>query len=221
MRSSQRPLIQLALDLIDRELIKQFSMYSAKAGIDIIEVGTPAIKRFGSDIVKEVRELIGERQIILADTKTLDASKIEVEIMASAGANIVTVMGFASDETFYEALEAADKNNIEIWADMMYLKDPVERAIQLKEIGVKTVILHVGIDVQKRRGVSGEILVNEVRRVSSQGIRVAVAGGLDPSKGEYLFRNGASVIIIGGWVTKSSDWVNRIDELIKIFNKYR
>lgn len=213
-----RPLAQIALDLVNKDLIKQLAKYSSERGIDIIEIGTPAIKRFGSDIIREIRDLVGRDRLLLADTKTLDASRVEIETISSAGANIATVMGYAPDEVFYEALEAGNEYGVEVWADMMYLSNPVERALRLKELGVKTIILHVGVDVQKRRGVSGEILVNEVRELSSRGLRIAVAGGLDPYKGKKLYESGASIIIIGGWVTRSSDWRSRIDEIVRVFS---
>ncbi|MEZ0290004.1 MAG: orotidine 5'-phosphate decarboxylase / HUMPS family protein [Sulfolobales archaeon] len=215
-RSSSLAKIQIALDLLDRELLREIALYAYESGVDIIEIGTPAIKRYGVEIIREVRELLGDRAFILADMKTSDVAEIEIGLAAEAGANATTIMGVAYDEVILEAVNAKKKFNIEVWADLMYIDNYLERSLKLRDLGIDTVILHIGIDVQRRRGVTAEILREEVFRISREGLRVAVAGGLDPVKARELIARGASIVIIGGWVTRHRDWRDRIRECVRV-----
>lgn len=212
-------MIQLALDTHDLEFAKKVAFYAAESGFDIIEVGTPMIKRYGAGVVADIKRLISGRAKVLADLKILDASSLEIESAVLNGAEIVTVMGLAYDETLREALENARSYNIEIWADLMYIDDPYERSRRLIDLGFDTVILHIGVDVQKRRRVSADMLEREVEKISSEGLRVAVAGGLDPYKALKVVERGASIIIMGGWIIRSDKWQERIAEAFNVLKR--
>lgn len=213
---SGSPKIQIALDLIDRNLLIEMALYAYRRGVDIIEIGTPAIKRFGTGIIGEIRRAIGDDGFILADMKIADTSRLEIGLAADEGADAVTIMGVAYDEVISEAAKSGRDYNVEVWCDLIYVERYVERALRVKELGLDTVILHVGVDIQRKRGVTAEILGGEVEKISREGLRVAVAGGLDPVKARGLISRGASIVIIGGWITQSVDWRERIDEAVKI-----
>ncbi|MEM0260038.1 MAG: orotidine 5'-phosphate decarboxylase / HUMPS family protein [Sulfolobales archaeon] len=213
---SGSPKIQIALDLIDRNLLIEMALYAYRRGVDIIEIGTPAIKRFGTGIIGEIRRAIGDDGFILADMKIADTSRLEIGLAADEGADAVTIMGVAYDEVISEAAKSGRDYNVEVWCDLIYVERYVERALRVKELGLDTVILHVGVDIQRKRGVTAEILGSEVEKISREGLRVAVAGGLDPVKARGLISRGASIVIIGGWITQSVNWRERIDEAVKI-----
>src|SRR6202162_6478366 len=65
---------------------------------DIIEIGTPLLKRFGIGAIATARELCPDTPI-LADTKTVDAGDLEAEMVLGAGARLMTVLSSTSPAT--------------------------------------------------------------------------------------------------------------------------
>ena len=60
--------------------------------------------------------------------KTMDAGRVEVEYAAKAGADVVGVLGAASDSTIKECVEAARNYGCKFIVDMIEVADPVARA---------------------------------------------------------------------------------------------
>ena len=58
----------------------------------------------------------------------MDAGRAEVEAAAKAGANIIDVLGAASDATVSECVDAANNYGAEIVVDLIEVRDPAERA---------------------------------------------------------------------------------------------
>jgi bifunctional enzyme Fae/Hps len=73
------PYLQIALDAPSVENAKK--VITALPGSDriILEVGTPLIKRYGTRVINELRQ-IAKDKFIIADLKTLDVGKVEVDI---------------------------------------------------------------------------------------------------------------------------------------------
>ncbi len=65
---------------------------------DIIEIGTPLLKRFGIGAIATARELCPDTPL-LADTKTVDAGDLEAEMVFGAGARLMTVLSSTSRAT--------------------------------------------------------------------------------------------------------------------------
>ena len=184
---------------------------SAEGGADWIEVGTPLIKSEGAEAVRTIRREFPGKKII-ADTKTMDTGAFEVEIMAKAGADIVTVLGLAEDSTIEEAVLAGRKYGTEIMVDMINVPDRVERAKRVAELGVGYICMHMGIDTQMR----GEEPPIEILKkiVASVNIPIAVAGGITAENAGLYAEAGAYDIIVGGGITKSPD-IKKATENIK------
>jgi len=199
----RRPLLQVAFDLVDLdqaiEILKEVDGY-----LDIAEVGTPLIKSVGMCAVKRFRDVVGDRYV-LADLKALDAIEIEFEEVAKAGGDAVTVMGYAYDEIISFAVDAAKRLGLFLVADLMYVPNPVERATRLAELGVDAVCLHIGVDVQRIRGLDASQLLSEVRDIASTGMIVAVAGGIKPTEVDRYIEHGARIVIIGSGIVRSSN----------------
>src|SRR5271170_7016670 len=65
---------------------------------DIVEIGTPLLKRFGIGAIATARELCPDT-LVLADTKTVDGGRLEAEMVFTAGAAFMTVLSSASGAT--------------------------------------------------------------------------------------------------------------------------
>ena len=196
------PVLQVALDLMQLNRSIVIAHEAVDGGADWIEAGTPLIKSEGAEAVRALRREFPNRKII-ADTKTMDVGSFEVEIMAKAGADIVTVLGLADDATIEEAVMAGRKYGAEIMVDMINVPDRVQRAKEVQKLGAAYICMHMGIDTQMR---GEEPPIDVLRKiVDAVSIPVAVAGGITAENaGEYV-EAGATDVIVGGAIIKTED----------------
>jgi len=169
--------------------------------VDWIEVGTPLIKSEGMDAIRQIREQF-PKQTIIADMKVADTGAMEVEMAAKAGADIVVILGSADDSTVLESVRAAKKYGAKIMADLISFSEPVSRSKELQDLGVDYINVHAGIDQQMMGQDSLSIMKKVIQDVS---IPVAIAGGLDADSCAQAVLAGASIVIVGGNITRSSD----------------
>ena len=196
------PVLQVALDLMQLNRSIVIAHEAVDGGADWIEAGTPLIKSEGAEAVRALRREFPGKKII-ADTKTMDVGSFEVEIMAKAGADIVTVLGLADDATIEEAVMAGRKYGAEIMIDMINVPDRVQRAKEVEKLGAAYICMHMGIDTQMR---GEEPPIDVLRKiVDAVSIPVAVAGGITAENaGEYV-EAGATDVIVGGAIIKTED----------------
>ena len=196
--------LQVALDLRDLDEAIKIAQKSAHGGVDWIEAGTPLIKSVGMESVHKLRQLFPHKTII-ADLKTMDASYLETEMAALAGADIVCVLGIAPDSTIKDAVGAGKKFGVRIFADLIGIKDPVNRAKDLEKLGVDIIGLHIGIDQQLRSGFDKIPFPTLKKLKESIRIPIAVAGGLKAETIPKAIKCGADIIIVGSAITRSAD----------------
>lgn len=189
--------LQVALDLVDLGKAVEIGRVAVEGGFDWVEAGTPLIKSEGIYSVGELRRNFPDNKIV-ADMKVVDAGGLEVEMAAEAGADIVSVLGAAADETVKEAVKASKRFGVEIMADLVAVRDPVGRVQELEKLGVDYVCVHTGIDQQ---GTGKDPLVDLESVVGSTGLPVAVAGGLNADTVPKAMKEGASIIVIGKAIT--------------------
>ncbi len=196
------PTLQVALDLMQLNRAIVIAREAVEGGADWIEAGTPLIKSEGAEAVRVLRREFPGKKII-ADTKTMDTGSFEVEIMAKAGADIVTVLGLADDGTIEEAVMAGRKYGAAIMVDLINVPDRVARAKEVEKLGVTMVCMHMGIDTQMR---GEEPPIDVLRRIVAEtNIPVAVAGGITAENAGLYAEAGASDIIVGGAIIKTGD----------------
>jgi 3-hexulose-6-phosphate synthase len=198
-------LLQVALDYTRLGDAVRLALHLPRTGEVILEAGTPLIKSVGMEAVRVLRALPGSHAVA-ADTKTADTGALEVGLAAEAGADAATVLALAPRETILEALRAAEDAGLTLYADLIGAEDPVAAAERLRELGVHVALLHIGIDVQRRLGLTAGQVPGLVERVAGA-FRgpVAVAGGVKPGEAGRLVVAGARIVIIGGAITGSPD----------------
>ena len=180
-------------------------MKNAKAGIaggvDWIEVGTPLIKSEGLQSIRELRRLFPQTTIV-ADMKIMDTGRVEVEAAAKAGANVVDVLGAASDATIRECIQAGKNYGASIVVDMIAVEDVLTRARFVEELGADYVTVHCAVDEQ----MEGKDPFEALRRVSQAlSIPVGVAGGINSETAAQAVAAGATIVIVGGAISKAVD----------------
>ena len=195
-----RPILQVALDLINWHRAKQIAMEAVDGGVDWIEAGTPLIKSEGMAVIRQLKKIF-QSHVIVADMKTMDVGGLEVEMASKSGADVICVMGAASDETIGEAVKAAKRYNSKIMVDLLGVKNKKERGMEVKKLGVHYLCVHVSIDKQ----MVGENPLEALKEVAGIGMPIAVAGGLNSETAAEVVKAGASIIIVGGAITKSTN----------------
>jgi 3-hexulose-6-phosphate synthase len=218
-RISSKKNLQVALDFISLDDAIRVAKMAIEGGVDIVEVGTPLVKAEGIRGMKQLRE-VAKDKILLADTKTADAGDVEVEIAKLGNADIMTVLGIMSDSTIKSAVDKAKELGIVVQADLINVNDPVKRAKRLKELGVDIIGLHVGLDVQKERGITVTSLKNEIKQISEFSL-VSVAGGLNEKNIIDLLDLPINVYVVGGAITRSSDPLLVTKRLINIIGGHK
>jgi 3-hexulose-6-phosphate synthase/6-phospho-3-hexuloisomerase len=132
----------------------------------------------------------------------MDTGRVEVETAAKAGANIVDVLGAASDATIRECIQAGKNYGAKIVVDMIAVKDVLSRAKAVEEFGADYVSVHCAVDEQ----MEGKDPFETLRQVSQAlTIPVAVAGGINSETAARAIEAGASIVIVGGAITKALD----------------
>ncbi|MHB8996421.1 MAG: 3-hexulose-6-phosphate synthase [Armatimonadota bacterium] len=195
------PEVQLALDFANFSQALRVAHEAWNGGVRRLEAGTPLIKSEGLDVVRKLRAEFPDATIV-ADMKVMDAGRAEVEMAAKAGADVVAVLGAASDATIAECIEAAKRYDAQIMVDLIEVKNPAERAKRAEELGAALVGVHCPIDVQMQGG-DPMCALREVAAAVS--IPIAVAGGLNSETAPQVIAAGASIAIIGGAIIKAPD----------------
>lgn len=193
--------LQVALDFVDLSRAVKCAKAAAAGGADIFEAGTPLIKSEGLNAVRELKRLF-PRAGIVADMKTIDTGRMEMEAAAKAGATTATVMGTADFSTIEECVEAGRNYGIKVAVDLLGIANPVAFARRCEEIGVDEVGVHTPIDEQMRGGTPFEIL-RAVRKAAD--LRISVAGGINTETAGLAVKAGADIVIVGGAINKAKD----------------
>jgi len=194
-------ILQLALDFLDLPRALAVAEEAVNGGVDWLEAGTPLIKSEGLDAVRALKSRWPDR-VIVADLKTMDAGRFEMESAAKAGARVAGVLGAASDATISECIEVARNYGLEVIVDMIEVPDVPERARQVEALGADYIGIHTAIDQQMR----GESPFDVIKRVKeSVAIPVSVAGGINSETAAEAAQAGADIIVVGGAIIKAAD----------------
>lgn len=206
--------LQLALDLVDIkgaiEVVKEVGEY-----IDVVEIGTPVVINEGLRAVKEVKAAF-PNLTVLADLKIMDAAGYEVSQAAAAGADIITILATAEDESIKGAVAEAKKQGKEILVDMIAVKDLATRAKEVDEFGVDYICVHTGYDLQAVGKNSFEDL-SIIKKVVKNA-KTAIAGGIKLDTLPEVINQHPDLIIVGGGITSEKDKkaaARKMHELIK------
>jgi 3-hexulose-6-phosphate synthase/6-phospho-3-hexuloisomerase len=210
-----KPILQVALDFIDLPRALKLAGEALEGGADWIEAGTPLIKSSGLDAVRELRKKFPGVTLV-ADMKTMDVGRIEVESAAKAGADVVVVLGLASDSTIRECVEAGRHYGAKIMVDLLEVESLLKRAKEVERMGADYIGVHTSVDEQ----MEGKVSFAGVRTIVDKiGIPIAVAGGVNSENAHEAVKAGANIIIVGGAIIKSIDAKKATAEIKRAIEK--
>jgi len=226
------PYIQVALDAPSLEHQLKVVKQLPKSDRIILEIGTPFLKKYGMEAIEKIRE-IAQEKFIVADLKTLDVGKLEVDFAFDATADAVVASGLASPKSIDKFLLEARRLGIYGFVDTMEVVDPIEKLKQLKQIP-DVVILHRAIDVENAIEGSDdaqkqkwqfvpkikELYADKKLASGKDRVLVAVAGGIEPATAEYALKMKADILIVGRYITSSKDIKNSMRQFINILPGY-
>jgi bifunctional enzyme Fae/Hps len=208
------PYLQISLDNPDLERAKKVIAQLPGSDRIIVEVGTPLIKRYGTRAMNDLRQT-NKDAFMVADLKTLDVGKVEVDIAYEDTADAVVAAGLAPPETLDSFVHEARRLGIYGVIDMLNVEDIVAKLKSLKEFP-DVVILHRGID-QETGKTSGLERIKIIRQAfSNKKFLIAVAGGIVPETAKEALELGADIIIVGRYVTQSKDIERAVRDFLEL-----
>lgn len=201
--------LQLAIDRVSIErAVDIISQTQHKA--DIVEIGTSLIKEYGlAGGVQKIRRIFPD-QTLLVDLKTADEGEYEFRRAFEIGADIATVMGYASSATISACRNVAHEFSREYMIDL--LEVPHQRLEQLTAFEDAIFCIHLPSD---DAGKDLKRLAEETLDGIGGKRRIAIAGGATFEMLEFIKAAGFEIVVIGGSITKSDDIGRTIDSFIK------
>jgi len=167
----------------------------------IIEAGTPLIKRFGTQVITEMRK-VRPHAFIIADLKILDTGNLEARLAADASADAVVISGLAPLPTLEKSITEAKKTGIYSIIDMLNVEDPVALITRL-DTKPDIVELHRAIDEEKTPHAWGNIPA--IRKAGGDHLLIATAGGIRAEVIPKALKAGADILVVGRAITASKD----------------
>ncbi|RLE53756.1 MAG: formaldehyde-activating enzyme [Candidatus Methanomethylicota archaeon] len=213
------PYIQIALDIPSLEQTKRIIMQIPKSDRIILEVGTPLIKKYGTKVIRDLRE-VAKDMFMVADLKTLDVGKVEVDLAYEDTADAVVAAGLAPTETLDGFIYEAKRLGIYAVIDMLNVDDPIKKLKSLKEFP-DVVIIHRGIDQETGRTIGLELIEKLRETFKDKRFLIAVAGGIVPETAKEALEKKADIIIVGRYVTQSKDIERAVREFLTLTPEMR
>jgi bifunctional enzyme Fae/Hps len=208
------PYLQISLDAPSLEGAKKVLAQLPGSDRLIIEVGTPLIKRYGTRVISDLRQ-VAKDSFMVADLKTLDVGKVEADIAYEDTADAVVAAGLAPPETLDAFVHEAKRLGIYAVIDMLNVDDVLEKLQSLKEFP-DIVILHRGIDQESGR-TSGLERIQMMRKAfPNKKFLIAVAGGIVPETAKEALAQGADILVVGRYVTQSKDIERAVRDFLEL-----
>jgi len=197
---SDKPRLQVAIDTLTVEEAVTLAE-TLRDVVDLIEAGTPFVKRYGIGVVTRLREVSGLP--IVADLKIVDGGPFEAQLAVAAGASFVTVLATAADATVSGVVEVAHAGGVEVVSDLLGVHDLPHRIGQLERLGVDYLGVHAGTDAR----LAGDTdLMSEMGIVTATSqMRLVVAGGLNANSIPGVLAYRPAVVVVGSAITGAND----------------
>ncbi len=207
------PYLQIALDIPSLERTKKIIEEMPESDRIILEVGTPLLKKYGVKIIRDLRERAKDT-FMVADLKTLDVGKVEVDLAFDETADAVVASGLAAAETLDKFIYEAKRLGVYAVVDLMNVEDPAQKLRSLKEFP-DIIILHRAIDVEKTGKTRWDLIQKMRKEFKAEKFLVAVAGGITPETAPQALASGADILVVGRYITQSKDVERSVREFLE------
>ncbi len=194
-------LLQIAFDKPEHLAL----MPQVKEFADIVEIGTPVLKRFGISAISTARELCPD-VMVLADTKTVDGGQLEADMVFSAGAAFMTVLSCASRATHETVGRRAAAFGATVIVDTITESgkpDLLEHGSDFPE-SFGYVAVHSPTDA-RLAGNTSTSHIDAVKQMHERGFRVSLAGGIGPDTLDAVIGVAPEILVVGSAITESAN----------------
>lgn len=201
-RGATRPLVQVAIDLVDPAAAADLARAAHAAGADWLEIGKPFVEING---LRAARDLVAAapRACWLVDLMVMAGAPRYISEVAALGAEHVTVTGLAPQRTVEETIRLGHEQGVSVTVDLFNVADPVAVAQAAEAAGAPFVMVHVGVD-QKRHG-TGQSGLETLRQVVAA-VSVPVSYAVyDLDEARAAVAAGAAVVVQGEPLTSVPD----------------
>jgi len=209
------PYLQIALDVGSSETAKKVISQVPRSDHIIYEVGTPLIKSEGVKSISAVRD-VAKSSFLVADLKTMDVGKVEVDMSYDETADAMAVAGQAPIEVIDKFIYEARRLGSYSILDTINVPDPLKLLKSLKELP-DVVELHRGVDEESGGKKHRWDLIPKIKTLAKdKKVLVAVAGGIEPNNALDALKAGADIIVVGRYITQAKD----IERAVNSFLQY-
>lgn len=192
--------LQAALDVGETDALLTLAE-KLRPFVDWIEAGTPWILRDGMAPVHLLKSCFPEKRIV-ADMKIMDGGYYEACLGFRAGADLVTVLGAASDATIAGVVTAAREYNGQVMVDLLQVQDLTGRARRAVTLGADLIGLHTAYDDHS----SGRSPLEELARFAGDSpAPVVVAGGLNLDNLAHVISYCPAAVVVGSALARAAD----------------
>ena len=172
---------------------------------DIIEIGTPVLKRFGISAITTARELC-PGVMVLADTKTVDGGQLEADMVFGAGAAFMTVLSCASRATHETVGRRAQAFGATVIVDTITESGKAQLlppdATFPESFGY--VAVHSPTDA-RLAGNTSTAHIDAVKQMHDLGFRVSLAGGIGPDTLAAVIAVNPEILVVGSAITEAAN----------------
>ena len=145
----------------------------------------------------------------------MDGGSVVSKVAFEAGADMVSVLAAAQDETIEATIACAKEYGRKVLVDMCAVKDMEGRGKQIEAMGPDYICCHVGYDIQAK----GVDPVEELHRLDAVKLPKAIAGGIKLSTFEQAVNSPADDIIVGGGLYNQPNMCEIAKKMREILNK--
>lgn len=192
--------LQLSCDMLSLQgalkLIEQTS-----ASVDIIELGTPLVLSNGLKALSVIKKRFPEKTV-LADLKIMDGGYDAAQMAFDNGADIVTVLGLASESTLGQVIQSARDHDKQVMIDMIEVEDLEGRLKLCASMHPDFICIHTAVDREETRLPLEDLHL--VRSLTPQA-RLAVAGGINLANLDAVVQERPDVVIVGRQIANAPD----------------
>ncbi len=193
--------LQAALDCNDvytaLKVLEKISPY-----IDVAELGTGLMISEGAGAVRELRKEYPDL-ILLSDIKLMDGGAPLAQIVLDAGADIVTVLGAAADNTIKGVADIAKEYGGQSFVDLICVSDISGRAAEIDALGVDYIGVHTSYDL--RTSVAAPLDDLKKLKKCVKTAKTSISGGIHLAAIRDIVKERPDNIIVGGGIMNAED----------------
>lgn len=209
-------LLQVALDVSDIRDAQNLATVASTAGVDLIEVGDPLIKRFGMNVVGDIRAVCDTP--IVVEFASSDWIHDQIQMACECGADIVQIIGLHNETRLRKAVQCAREFDVGIFTVIPTGSDAAQWCSVAQEAGVDAISIVRNVDCFQ---CSEQVmkLFNDVRSKIHR--PVSIAGGFTPQQIAHIVDLPWNIAIVGSAIVNAQTPERIINEILGTIRKER